>query len=151
MRTGSANVAPSVAGDVHQPRDSIDFELTDFDQARAALEQLPAGVKTTKRHEQKDWSKRRRPLEESDVRLTPLAMSWLERLPHGVRPLNLPHSYPRILNQLAAAWNDVDACLAMLDDLVVDQRGDRHGFPSNIALELVALRDHRGAIERLRR
>lgn len=134
-----------------KPPGSIDFEPTDFEQARAALEEPPAGVKAVKRLDAKDWFKRRRPADARDVRLTPLAIGWLDRLPPEVRPLDLPRAYPRLANQLAEAWNDVDGCLAMLGDLVVDQRGDRRGFPSRVALELVALRDHRSAIERLRR
>jgi hypothetical protein len=134
-----------------QAPDSIDFELTDFDQARAALEEPPAGVKTVQRDAKKEWSSRRRAVDSRDLGLTALAVSWLDGLPHEVRPTELPRMYPRIANQLAEAWNDIDACLAMLGDLIVDRRGDRRGFSSRIALELVAVRDHRGAIDRLRR
>jgi hypothetical protein len=130
---------------------SIDFEYTDFGAARAVLEEPPAGVSATPRREKAEWSKRRRHPEATDVQLTPLALSWLERLPEKVRPHQLPRDYPRVANGIAEAWSDVDACLAMFAELLVDQRGNRRGFPAHVALELLALRDHRTAIQRPRR
>lgn len=131
--------------------DSLDFEETDFEQARAALEEPPAGVKALKRLDPTEWLKRRRSPEASDRLLTPRAETWLDRLPRTVRPMGLARNYPRIANQLAERWDDVDGCIDLLNELLVDKRGTRRGFPSPVALELVALRDHRAAIERLRR
>ena len=133
------------------PTDSIDFEVTGFEQARAALDEPPPGVKVLKRFDPREWIKRRRPTDTRDGRLTPAAETWLDRLPTHVRPLDLPGTHPRIVNQLAEIWSNANACLAMLSVLVVDERGDRRGFSMRIALELVALREYRAAIERLRR
>lgn len=125
--------------------DSLDFEITDFQQARAALEEPPAGVKALQRLGPSEWLERRRPAEARDRLLTPLAETWLDRLPRTLRPVELTRAYPRIANLLAESWNDADVCLAILGELMVDQRGTRRGFPQPVVLELVALRDYRAA------
>ncbi len=130
--------------------DSLDFEVTDFEQARAALEEPPAGVKALKR-DPTEWLKRRRPPEARDRLLTPHTEAWLDRLPTSIRPLELARCYPRIANRLAECWGDADACLDLLNELLVDRRGTRRGFPADVALQIVALRDHRAATERARR
>ena len=133
-----------------KPLGTIDFEITDFESARATLDEPPAGVKALKRLDPSEWIKRRRPAEARDRLLTPMADSWLDQLPREVRPLDLPRAYPRVVNQIAEVWNNNDACMAFLADLIVDRRGGRRGFPARVALELVAVRDHRMAVERLR-
>jgi hypothetical protein len=134
-----------------KPLGAIDFEETDFEAARAALEEPPAGIKALSRPGPSDWLKRRRAAEARDRLLTPATETWLDRLPRDVRPIDLPRAYPRIANQIADAWNDAASCMVMLESLMVDRRGDRRGFPSRVALELAALRDHRLAAERARR
>jgi len=131
-----------------KPVGSIDFEETDFEQARAALEEPPAGVKVLRRLDPGYWLKRRKPAEPKDRELTAFAWRWLDELPPDVRPIDLPRSFPRIVNRLAESWHDVSACTALLAELVVDQRGDRRGFPMRVALELVALRDYRTRLAR---
>ena len=134
-----------------KPLGTIDFEETDFEQARASLDEPPAGVKALQRKDPSEWKKSRRAADVRDRLLTPAATAWLEHLPADVRPLDLPRAYPRIVNDLAEVWNNTNLCLKLLAELVVDERGGRRGFPSRIALEIVALREHRAAIERLRR
>jgi hypothetical protein len=130
---------------------SIDFEVTDFKAARESLEEPPAGVKALKRHDLADFIKRRRPAEVRDRLLTPVAEAWLARMPREVRPVELARGFPRLANEIADSWSNLDACLKLLGELVVDRRGDRRGFPMRVALELVTLRDHRTSVERFRR
>jgi hypothetical protein len=134
-----------------KPLGTIDFEETDFETARAALEEPPAGIKALTRPDPSEWSKRRRPAEARDRLLTPATETWLDRLPRDVRPIELPRAYPRIANQVADVWSDAASCMVLLEALMVDRRGGRRGFPSRVALELAALRDHRLAAERARR
>lgn len=134
-----------------KPLDAIDFEPTDFEDARAALDEPPPGVKALKRLDPSEWLKRRRPAEVRDRLLTPAASHWLEQLPPDVRPAELPRAYPRVVNNLAEVWNNPSACQALLVDLMVDQRGGRRGFPAAVAVEIAALRDHRSTLERMRR
>ena len=68
------------------------------------------------------------------------ARLWLLRLPEEVRPQRLPLDYPRVANRLARAWpseSDTDACF---EDLLLDRRGDRRGFPDPVLAELRRLR-----------
>lgn len=65
---------------------------------------------------------------------------WLATLPDHVRPVELTRKYPRIANKIATLWRRVARCEEFLDDLVVDHRGGRRGFPMAIAQELTALR-----------
>jgi hypothetical protein len=75
-------------------------------------------------------------------RLLPIAKRWQEALPATLRPQALIAYYPRIANLLALQWNDPDALAAYLDELLVDRRGDRQGFPPPVQSELVRLRNH---------
>jgi len=100
--------------------ESIDFEPTDFDVARAALEEPPAGVKALKKADPNFWIKQRKPAQAFDNRLTDAAHDWVSQLPQAARPLDLLRAYPRIVNKLAEVWPNGEQCLEMLDDLVVD-------------------------------
>jgi len=67
-------------------------------------------------------------------------LTWMARLPKGVRPMVLAARYPRIANNIADLWRRVARCEEYLDALVVDRRGNRTGFPPDVAMELNNLR-----------
>ena len=67
---------------------------------------------------------------------------WMAELPQAVRPIMLARKFPRIANSSAELWRRVARCEEYLDTLVVDLRGDRTGFPSEVAQELTALRSY---------
>jgi len=67
---------------------------------------------------------------------------WLAGLPPDVRPSALPIQFVRIANALARTWSEPHACLEYLDELLIDRRGDRRGFPFDVALELAGLKDY---------
>jgi hypothetical protein len=46
--------------------------------------------------------------------------------------------YPRIAEQLVVKWNQYD-CEQFLNGLVMDERGDRQGFPVNVIDDLLML------------
>ena len=71
----------------------------------------------------------------------PATFQWLAKLPRDLRPLALFESFPRIANALAQSWNDQLAVETYLESLLVDRRGGRRGFPTNVHNELLALRD----------
>ena len=83
---------------------------------------------------------RRRP--QSTEQLSAETIQWLDELPAGVRPRLLPIEFARIANALSRRWGTPPACMACLDDLLIDRRGNRHGFPMGIVLELAALKNH---------
>ena len=67
---------------------------------------------------------------------------WMAELPQAVRPIILARKFPRIANSIAELWRRVARCEEYLDTLVVDLRGDRTGFPPEVARELTALRSY---------
>jgi hypothetical protein len=73
-------------------------------------------------------------------------LQWAATLPSDVRPMHLLRQFPRIANFLAAAWDDPAALRPYLDELFVDRRGNRKGFPPDIMGELFALRAYYEAL-----
>ena len=67
---------------------------------------------------------------------------WIAALPANVRPIALARKFPRIANSIAELWRRVASCEEYLDTLVLDLRGNRSGFPPDVARELTALRNH---------
>ena len=70
-------------------------------------------------------------------------MQWAASLDAVAAPYRLMAQYPRIANRIANAWNDGQACLIILDELLVDRRGGRKGFPEAVRGELLRLRQMR--------
>ena len=70
------------------------------------------------------------------------ARKWLEKLPEDVRPKILQEQFARIANRISSLWNHPDELIEYLDELLVDTRGDRSGFPMAVASELVTLKDY---------
>ena len=54
-----------------------------------------------------------------------------------LKPLQLCNAYPRVVNRIAAAWSDPDLTDGIFNDLLLDRRGGRKGFPPGIAAEIV--------------
>lgn len=75
-----------------------------------------------------------------DKELSDAAFKWLASLPKAVRPIELGRCFPRIVNRFAMMWAYPDAVDAYLQELLIDQRGTRRGFPPLIAKELAELR-----------
>ncbi len=73
--------------------------------------------------------------------LLPATEAWLRAVPGLAYPQALASQYPRIANALAAARNDNDALHAQFDALLHDQRGGRRGFPLDVLMDLLALRE----------
>lgn len=76
-----------------------------------------------------------------DQALTGTARLWLRRLPSRRRPLRLCAAHPRVANRIAWCWGDPLLSAQVLDDLLVDRRGGRHGFAAPIVRELRRLRE----------
>jgi hypothetical protein len=76
----------------------------------------------------------------------PRTIAWAAKLPCDVRTDELMRSFPRIANLLAADWDEPESTYAYFDQLLVDRRGNRKGFPPGVASELVALRRYYGTV-----
>jgi hypothetical protein len=64
---------------------------------------------------------------------------WIAGLPFEGKPTALAAAYPRIANALAALWARPDEFRAYLDELLVDRRGGREGFPVDVLEDLTLL------------
>ena len=82
----------------------------------------------------------RRPERRQDQELMEHAVLWANGLPSELRPNLLLESYPRVANRLALCWPDKRLTHHLFDDLLVDNRGGRRGFPPPVRTELLQLR-----------
>jgi len=85
-----------------------------------------------------DWTKRRT-TEPANGLLKP-TFTWASTLPIEIQPRSLLYKFPRIANLLAAMWPDPTSLRRYIDDLLVDKRGNRQGFPVEVLRELFELR-----------
>lgn len=122
--------------------DSLDFEITDFDEARRALDELPAGLVQMQQKTPGFWEQKRRGPVPSDRALTGTAMDWVVALPPTIRPHSACEQFPRVVNAIAESWNDVPLCMRVLDHMINDYRGGRRGFPATVQAELSILMRH---------
>jgi hypothetical protein len=72
--------------------------------------------------------------------LLPATRRWLTMLAPNVQPQALSTQFPRLANRLAADWASPEMCRSFLYQLLVDQRGNRQGFPEDVTRDLLALR-----------
>jgi hypothetical protein len=67
------------------------------------------------------------------------AVRWLGELPPAVYPRETAASFPRIVNRLARFWDSPQMVAEIFDELLLDQRVGRQGFPVQVQSELRAL------------
>ena len=84
----------------------------------------------------------RRAQENGETQLTTEAQALLSSLDEAVRPQELAARYPRIVNQIARQWRTPTLIDKYFQDLLMDTRGNRQGFPLKIVMELSTLREH---------
>ena len=99
--------------------------------------QKPLGVPPSANE---DWTKRRASQPASGL-LRP-TIAWASALPAEVQPTTLMAEYPRVANLVAVLWKDPESLRRYVDDLLVDRRGNRQGFPVDVLREIFALRDY---------
>jgi hypothetical protein len=90
-----------------------------------------------------DVKQLRAPLRDDDRVLVSETHVWLRRIPGRLQPKQLCRFYPRVANRLARCWHDTVAFETLVQDLLVDRRGGRAGFPPRIVVELQVLRQFR--------
>lgn len=84
----------------------------------------------------------RRPPTPFDRQLTRLGTRWLLSIPRRHRPRELAAGFPHVVNRLALLWGKRDLVDLLFDDLLVDRRGGRQGFPRAVTDELLVLHEH---------
>jgi hypothetical protein len=115
--------------------DTITFEKVSIAEARAAYE----GTEGFEKDDPK-WTEKRRTMIASEFVLQDETRQWLDAIPIRVRPRQLSRQFPRIVNNLFSIWRRPDACLKAFDDLMIDHRGTRKGFPLEVAKEITDLK-----------
>jgi hypothetical protein len=119
---------------------AFEFELTDLAEARAALDELPAGVERVLTMAPGYWVSRRRKPESTDVALTRATIDWMMGLLPDLRPQASAQRFPRLVNAIAKTWARPGECDLLLDGLLNDPRPGRQGFPLAVRAEFAALR-----------
>jgi hypothetical protein len=118
---------------------SLEFEKVSLNDARKALEETgPAAYAPPRKSE--NWEEKR--TQTPPEPLSDEANAWMAALPEAAQPRQLALRYARLANRLCKVWNEPLRCERLLDDLMMDRRGGRKGFPLNVANELATLRDH---------
>jgi hypothetical protein len=74
--------------------------------------------------------------------LLPISERWFEHLPNDIVPVALATQFPRIVNLVAMQWEDRRACPAFFEELLMDRRGGRRGFPAEVRRDLSRLRNY---------
>jgi hypothetical protein len=67
---------------------------------------------------------------------------WMESLPETLRPVTVAAQFPRIAERLSLIWVSPSDARNYLDELLIDDRGTRQGFPPEAASELLRLSAH---------
>lgn len=86
------------------------------------------------------WQRLREQPRPHNLVLSPLAAAWCDSFPQRQRPTQLCALFPRVANRLALCWNDATLVSRVLDELVIDKRRNRAGFPPEVSQELIRLR-----------
>jgi hypothetical protein len=71
--------------------------------------------------------------------ILPATRRWFDSLPASCRPIEMMKTYPRIANRIALAWREPRTAQEVIHDLLIDQRGERQGFPPFVMMELMRL------------
>ena len=124
----------------------MEFEPVSIDSARAALDEVDEGMAALVSPEY--WQTVRRAPLATDRALTGRTLIWLADLPEAVRPRVTVERYARIVNALAAAWDDVHARGKYFEHLLNDRRRGRRGFPIDVERELKTLHEHARTLTR---
>jgi hypothetical protein len=121
-------------GAVNEP---LEFEKVSFEDARKSIE----GTRTV---DETDWTGKRK-TGGADPLLA-ATVAWVESLPAYARPNQLARDFPRVANKLCELWKQPTKCDEYFQQLLIDHRGGRRGFPPGPAMELNALRSHYEAV-----
>lgn len=117
--------------------EALNFEKVSIAEAKAVLKGEEEKNKVAE-----DWSKKRQPVLPSDLKLRDSTIVWLMELPVDVRPLHLARKFPRIANKLSDNWTRPLICDGIFEELMIDHRGTRQGFPEEVAKEITSLRGY---------
>jgi len=76
------------------------------------------------------------------VELSEAAIAVLGTLPTAVKPILMSIDFPHIVNRICDLWTRPLLLDRYFEELTVDGRGGRRGFPLGVATEIANLREH---------
>jgi hypothetical protein len=79
---------------------------------------------------------------QEDGTLNAVAQAWYAALPKTVQPALLAEGFARICNRMGERWLQPDQIIPYFDELLMDNRGGRQGFPISIAIEIASLKEY---------
>ncbi len=85
---------------------------------------------------------RRAPDSPEDHTLNAAGQAWFAALPKTVQPVKLAERYPAICNRMGERWQQPELIIRYFDELLMDNRGGRQGFPISIAIEIASLKEY---------
>jgi hypothetical protein len=114
-----------------------DWEEVDYKEA------LPAEILAEERNrlaveEAKAKAKRGAPRAELDQR----SKQILAAIPADIRPNHIISTFPHIMKLISKSWHEPKEFVKTLDELLIDDRGNRVGFPFAVIVELTDLREY---------
>ncbi|TAK85254.1 MAG: hypothetical protein EPO01_10920 [Aquabacterium sp.] len=127
---------------------ALDFELVDVRQAREAMDQHAEDIATVSgafNPEPQYEAPPRRSVEPAPAAGAPKeplpahTVQWIVSLPAAARPLHLFMHYPKLGNRLALLWENTGDAQRFFDELLMDTRGTRQGFPKEVFEDLMRL------------
>jgi hypothetical protein len=121
-----------------QRHSRLETDVTATIPPEKAAAYIPAAPRTAELESQ--WAQVRKSSPANVV--LPRSRKWIDELPSHLRPIHLIEQFPRIVNLLAFDWDDATAANKQFDNLLLDHRDSRRGFPEEVRRELVALRDY---------
>ena len=89
-----------------------------------------------------DWEGKREAQIAHDLLLQESTCDWLASLPANIRPTNLAKQFPCVANKIASVWARPLACDKVMEELMLDHRGKRTGFPVEVGAEIAILMDY---------
>ncbi len=120
--------------------DPIPYEQVSLEEANASVPGQPTKIRASS-PPRTSLAVCRQPAHNNND-LAANTFKWIAMLPREARPNALAIKFPRIANRLAEVWNRPLDCERYLDDLITDYRGDRQGFPLDVASDLTTLKKH---------
>ncbi len=74
--------------------------------------------------------------------IDPRAQRLFASLPYAYRLQTTRQRFPHVLEQIALEWEVPRRFLRLMDELLIDGRGNRAGFPFECIMELTNLREY---------
>lgn len=116
----------------------LPFEKVSLVEAKSVLDGDDVATST----EIKRWEDSRRRENQKNHDLHELTYRWFAKLPENIKTWDLIRYFPRIANELADVWERPTVCARFLDQLLLDNRGDRKGFPVKVMREIMTLQHY---------